>query len=187
MKKIVLCLLFVSFAVSAFGQGRNFEAEDTPSGIIIKDYIGTSKDVVIPDEVNGKPIIAIRDGAFKEKQLLSVKLGKNIATIGKEAFARNQISEVIIPESVTSIGEDAFRSNRITKVTIPNGTVIRGNAFGSNQIVEVNIGVNVSIIANSLGGIGFELFYNNNSKKAAGTYVRENTNVTTWTKGVFTF
>ena len=43
-------------------------------GIIIKSYFGDDTDVVIPDEINGYPVISIRNDCFRErKNLRSLK------------------------------------------------------------------------------------------------------------------
>ncbi len=63
-------------------------------------YSATGKAVVIPDTIDGKPVVSIGDWAFS---------------------GRYNVTSITIPNSVTSIGDEAF-SNCIglTSITIPS-------------------------------------------------------------------
>jgi hypothetical protein len=80
------------------------------SVVNILKYNGSVKDIIIPEKINGLPVVAIEIVAFADKQLTSV----------------------IIPGSVKSIGFGAFSENKLTSVTIPNSVTIANNAFDSN-------------------------------------------------------
>ena len=74
-------------------------------------------DVVIPDEIDGKPVTTIADEAFSSEQkiantkLATIAFGKNVTTIGKKAFsACNKLTTVTGAENVAYIGESAFEN-----------------------------------------------------------------------------
>jgi len=112
----------------------DFWYEVKKQGITITDYNGKVKDVVIPDEIDGLPVVAIGDDAFKGYQLTNVVIPDSVVTIGKYAFLSNKLTDVIIPDSVKSIGESAFEHNQLTNVIIPDSVKSIGrSAFGGNK------------------------------------------------------
>ncbi|MBQ9736423.1 MAG: leucine-rich repeat protein [Clostridia bacterium] len=71
---------------------------------------GAGASVVIPEKVNGYPIVAIADGAFKDVVTLKeITIPNTVKTIGEHAFEGcTALEGVIIPHSVTAIGRYAF-------------------------------------------------------------------------------
>jgi len=138
---------------SVFG---DFYYTQTATAVTIDGYKGTSTDVTIPSLINGKPVTAIGDNAFWDKQLTSVNIPDSVTIIGRNAFLRNQLTSVSIPNGVTTIGEYAFYDNKLTGVlTIPNKVTFIGyRAFGINNLTNV-------IIPNSVTTIEGEAFENN--------------------------
>ncbi|MGE7948838.1 leucine-rich repeat protein [Lysinibacillus sp. NPDC093688] len=59
--------------------------------------------IVIPNEINGKPVIEIEDKAFYEKQLTSVTIPSSVTTIGPSAFSSNKVTIVKISLSISLI------------------------------------------------------------------------------------
>lgn len=127
----------------------------TKGGYIL-DAISTEiTDLIIPDEVNGYPVIEIKSQIGNGRESLrSVKLGKNVKTIGKNAFSScesinslelNDALEtvgdgafsscpietpLIFPENIKYIGESAFSyATKIPSITIPNRDCVLGENF----------------------------------------------------------
>ena len=79
------------------GAAEDFEIEIANGTVTILSYKGTNEHLIIPEEINGMPVVAIADGAF---------------TISKEEEGSEENEEetpfslqtLIIPESITSIG-----------------------------------------------------------------------------------
>ena len=134
-------------------------------------------DLVIPDNIDGRPLVRITNAAFAESYLTSVTIPDSVTHIGEYAFSYNQLTSVIIPAGLTSIDDWVFFSNQLTSVTIPNGvTSIGDSAFASNKLKSVTIPDSVIDIGqlsfrdnrlitvtmgNSLTRIGAAAFMNN--------------------------
>ena len=140
--------------------------EKTYEGLIYreyKDYIAITNynekltgDIVIPSEINGKPVTVIESYAFYNctnlasveipesvtniglgafigcMRLTSVAIPKNISVIERDTFKNcESLTSAEIPENVKSIGEDAFMGcESLTKINIPDSlTDIGSNAF----------------------------------------------------------
>jgi len=77
--------------------------------ITITEYIGSAIDVTIPATIDGMPVVAIGEEAFKNTQIRSVTIPSGVKTIDWFAFSACTVLESItIPSSVTSVGYGAF-------------------------------------------------------------------------------
>ena len=142
------------------------------SFIEILKYNGTEKDVIIPENIKGFPVVAIgtgafsdhavdffgigyvftvqfggRDSAVSEKEIASVFIPDSVMTIGHHSFYANQIANISIPDSVVNIGNIAFAGNKIESLHIGNSVEIIGEgAFSGNLLSNVTIPNTVSFI-----------------------------------------
>ena len=86
----------------------DYSYEESGDGIKITKYNGGSSTVEIPDQIDGKPVIAI----------------------GSKAFSSNLIKNVIVPDSVTSILSYAFLGcKNLKSVSLPEGCITDSLAF----------------------------------------------------------
>jgi hypothetical protein len=183
-------LALVTALITSGGAPADFEVKGGGNGITITKYIGRDAVVKIPQQIGGKPVTAIGDGAFKDTKLAGVVIPDSVTSIGDEAFADNELMSIDMPPSIAfigilafshnqlrnvvisgnvSIGEYAFAKNQLTSVVIPDCiTSIGSGAFASNQLTSVTIGANVRLGGYALGG-EFDRFYGDNGKQA-GTY-----------------
>ena len=119
-------------------------ANDVSETSVLK-YICSDKDVIIPGTLGGKPVTAIGDDSFADRELTSIIIPNGVKTIGEYAFAYNRLKgDLIIPDSVVSIGNNAFfsgtgsapsESNQLTGLTIGNKVEYIGErAFYGNAL-----------------------------------------------------
>ena len=169
---VALMGLPASLSAEEFGL---FTYEVIEDSVVITDYPerGLSR-ADIPEEIDGKPVIAIGESAFESHRWLThvtmpssliaiedyaffgcAKLAKiaiptGVTSIGGHAFEGcGQLTFIAIPSSVTSIGEHAFQDcGRLTHATIFSGvTSIGDGAFeGCGQLTSIAIPASVTSI-----------------------------------------
>jgi hypothetical protein len=88
--------------------------------VTIIGYNRTAKEVVIPREIDGMPVRAVGDDAFRKEELTGVYIPDTVTSIGYWAFATNKLKEIAIPSSVRVIKNAAFFGNAISFVEIPD-------------------------------------------------------------------
>ena len=126
-----------------------YKHDDELGGMVITKYNGSIPMVIIPDEIDGEPVVAIGERAFDSKKslksiaiadsvksidtlafagcknLTDVKLSSSLETIGRCAFGACGFSEITLPESLKCIDEGAFNDCKNLKSTIiPEGIEI---------------------------------------------------------------
>jgi len=76
----------------------------------ITEYIGVSEIVVIPEEIDGTPVVEISNTAFRNNETVrAVRIGNNVKVIGEGVFANCSMLEyVIFGNSVEGVGKSAF-------------------------------------------------------------------------------
>lgn len=131
--------------------GNNFYASS------ISGYLGTSKDILIPQKIGNITVAGIYQNAFKNvgltslqfdensailqmhtsafegNALKSMELPKGIKTIDVRAFYGNDLTEIVLPPSLVKIGVNAFYGNEISKITIGTGVVLDNKAFANDN------------------------------------------------------
>lgn len=136
------CLVYFKW-----GKGEFKYIDGEKSGtVIITEYIGDAKDVVIPNRIRGKKVTGIDEGAFMETEITSVKFNDNITSISKSAFnGCNNLVSVETGKSVISIGDYAFANCESLKSVTLNKAVekIGVSVFTNDSALE-----NVSLEGN---------------------------------------
>ena len=172
----VLSFLLLSFlilipgSVRAEGEDTGTGTEETSStifqytevegGISITGFKDGSsvEDLVIPSEIDGKPVVAIGNEAFRNKQTLkSVSIPSTVAAIGDKAFyycLSLTSATFAMGSQLTSIGEWGFRNTGITSIEIPSSvTTIGDYAFCSGALTSVTFS-RIPIGENTIEGYG---------------------------------
>ncbi len=119
----------------------NFEYTVTDGKATITSYSGKEADLTIPDTLDGYPVTAIGDKAFRDMNFIEVlTLPDTLTSIGDYAFqdcTKLTIPTKRLPEGLEFIGFAAFSSNyKLEELTIPNSvTTIERHAFSSVKTI----------------------------------------------------
>ncbi len=108
------------------------ENNDGSTAVCITWYTGTATQIIIPDTLDGYPVVAIGDSAFIERSDIEyIQLPATLQRIEANAFSgcsawRNPL---VIPDSVTYIGECAFWfcSSLTGEIAFPSGLTYLGD------------------------------------------------------------
>ena len=97
-----------------------------------------TKDIVIPENINGKPVTEIRERTFMGIWLTSIVLPRSLKYIWTEAFSKNRLTSISAPW-VLRIGLKAFSWNKLTSIDLPNVTEIWDEAFSWNKLTSIDL------------------------------------------------
>jgi len=105
----------------------------------VSKYTGTDTKIVLPAELDGKKVIEIGTGAFKDnKNLQEIELANGVASIGTEAFRGcSNLQKIIIPNGVSALLDGIFADcTSLTEVTLPNSVRSTQGAFGGCKSIQ---------------------------------------------------
>lgn len=89
-----------------------------------------NRKLVIPEYLDGKPVVGISEGAFAFVPVTSVELPEGLSEIGAGAFyGCNLVKEVHLPSTVTYLGARVFAANYLLQAIY----VEEGNAVYTSQ------------------------------------------------------
>ncbi len=147
---IIAIVMIVSglFSVQAFA---DTEEELTyrlgDGGAYITAYNGDEKEVEIPAEIEGYPVIGIDAKVFRNNtKVESVVLPETVKKIGESAFdGCTALEEINLPEGLERIENYAFRNSRLKKVEIPDSVLYIGiEAFEScHSLKTLTVGAGI--------------------------------------------
>lgn len=137
--------------------GDVFKAHEFPDGtMMITEYMGSSESVVIPEEIMGKTVVAIGEGAFADHQSLQyVSVPSTITSIGDGAFSGcSSLKTVELPAGLQEIGTYAFANCTSLQ------SLYTGDGFADTPL-------NGAALPNSLERLGDKAFFGCSSLQTA--------------------
>ena len=143
---LLALLLCVSHAVSAladFGDGLDdYLYSVGSSGVTLTKYFGEGENkLVLPTEVEGKPVTRIGEKCFEDhNELESVVLPETLEVIGYRAFyGCSKLSDMNIPDALKQTGGWAFAHTGFTSFVFPEGfdSLGYGTFYGSSKLETV--------------------------------------------------
>ena len=110
---------------------EDYELENTPKGLVIKKYIGRSKKVVIPRQIEGFDVFEIGMRAFEGMGITDISFPETVKKIGAAAFSSNLFKELDLPASLEVIDQHSFAyCGNLKSVLIPkNVQFIKPESF----------------------------------------------------------
>jgi len=99
-----------------------FRTRSVKGGCAITGYTGPGGFVMVPDSIDGVPVVSIGERAFADRDVITeVVLPGGIVSIGTRAFVNDSMLRTIrLPEGLVSIGYEAFRCcGSLTDLTLP--------------------------------------------------------------------
>lgn len=175
----------------------------TGNELEIVKYLGSDKNVIVPEKIDGYTVKSIGAEAFTDraensttaenkqywtninlKNIESVVLPETITNIGQSAFENcSKLKSTNLPESLNSISTRAFKGTGITELNLPEGFYWLGaNALEGLKITElilpesmIDIGQN-ALYCETLEKIVFKGHIQSFSSKAFTSYYGEKVN-----------
>ena len=133
-----------------------YSYEKVGSTVKITHYSGLSRNVKIPSEIGGDPVVGIGTKAFYESRIRRVTIPEGVSYINKYAFAFcRDLESVTIPDGVARIESYAFRDcESLKSITLPDSTLVIGeNAFANcTNLESVSVSADCYVFDNAFSG-----------------------------------
>lgn len=116
---------------------------------------------VIPDRIDGLPVIYLADGLFEGADIQSITLSENLVELGARVFKDcEQLEEVKIPRSVEAVGEECFAGCTSLRSIATESASIGAYAFaGCYRLREITLGEGVDFIDSYAFGGALNLLF----------------------------
>lgn len=127
---------------AAVVDSADLTTEDVDGGIAITGYAGSLQNIVVPAEIDGKPVVELAKGAFPQSTIHAVTVLNGTETIATGAFSGAYgIYNIYLPDSVSSVEENAFSAALLSNQT-EEGLVYLGS---EQDLVISYIGVDAEL------------------------------------------
>lgn len=107
---------------------KNEQDEDVAT---ITKYYGSVAAIIVPDTIDGYPVVAIGNEAFRgNKYLTAILIPDCITSIGDYAFADTNLDSLVLPAELSKLGRRILSGNSgVTEITIPKTLKSVGTAY----------------------------------------------------------
>lgn len=178
--------------------GIEYESYSDRDYITITGYNGENETLVIPSEIDGKPVISVTGRFFNTRKIKHCTIPEGVTRIGadKQWLFREPtaLESVSLPSTLKTIGDGAFaQCCNLSNVTLPDGlTSIGVGAFAKCSGLNIIIPDSVTSITEYIFGNTINVTVYANSNSYARTYANywgikfSCLNTHDWDKGTIT-
>ena len=154
--RIVFTAALLSSALCVYAQVPNPESDfrvglnSTNDGVVITGYTGSRTDLVIPEEIQGFPVVELGANSFRRARITSVVFPSTLVTIQESAFEASSITSVYLRNGLL-LGQSVFRNcTQLTTVEIEEGRrAIPYNTFyGCTNLASITLPNSLEAIRN---------------------------------------
>lgn len=119
----------------------------------ITSYTGSASDIVIPNEINGIPVVSVY--LKGNETITSIKISEGVVVISEDGFnGCKNLRYVSLPSTIIRIDEQAFCDCPIESINLPSSLVeIKDHAFSGTALTSITIPENVESIGNGAFGV----------------------------------
>lgn len=124
---------------------EGFAYEDIKGNVIIENLRNSNSEIIIPNEIDGKPVIAINAWGFADSEICSIKIPDSVIDLYGRAFRNcTKLSTIKVSKNLELIGFDCFSNTQLkSKPAIykafnitERGLVCRDYLFKENEWSE---------------------------------------------------
>ena len=144
---------------------KNAQDEDVAT---ITKYYGSVAAIIVPDTIDGYPVVAIGNEAFRgNKYLTAILIPDCITSIDDYAFADTNLDSLVLPAELSKLGRRILSGNNgVTEITIPKTLKSVSSAYlygmdGDGPFTGSNI--QIATIETGMTEIPGHLFHQNNT------------------------
>ena len=118
-----------SRAPTAISGGYSYR--QVSGGVEVTGYSGAGGDIVVPDALDGSPVVSIAARAFMNNaSLSSVVLPSSVSKVGDRAFwGCSSLSSVTLAEGLKYLGAEAFSGCAVSSVLVPASLEATGGQY----------------------------------------------------------
>ncbi len=149
----MMTLILSSLSASALTEG-DWEFTLLDNGVVITDYLGSDKDIVIPSKIYGTDVTKIEDlsDAIRKCGATSITLPstvKETGVFGSTVWDNKTLETVYIPDGVETISSNAFhRCVNLKTIVLPSTVRNIGSAamYSCKSLKDFAFGANLELI-----------------------------------------
>ena len=123
-----------------------WQVDEATGGVAITKLLNwNATEIVVPDQIDGRPVVKIGESAFAETWLTSIKLPDALLSVDSNAFYASCLTSLKLPSGLRSVGEAAFLNcSQLKSVELPDGLqTLERNAFGDcGSLTEFKVSPN---------------------------------------------
>lgn len=109
-------------------------------GIEITGYTGSEKELVIPKEIDGQPVVSVWNETFLNNTLDAIYFPDGFRWLRHKAFQDGTLKQLYLPDTILRTDTNTLRGNQLTRVTMPkNLKRLAAHSFSNNNLIAITL------------------------------------------------